>query len=741
METAETFGIDPADVKSFVFRLAHFNPTCTDEYDHQVIDYLLLDTLASFGQLGITAREIKEHIKKCFRLDFDEIEINASGVRLYKKNMINYSEGERDERPILKILVETEQQIKRNLSSTQELERYVLQDWKDELCSKYKDHKCIENNIERIVENLQSFITKMFIKHGVESVALLYPEAPETQNWLSSMESTIREDLPKIDIFTDAILTIEIPRFFNNTEPKRKSYITSLFNSSFFWHLIQVDEKCSKLFQNITKGQRLYIDNNILYNLVGFNGDLMLHSSHKMLEHANSLGYELWITTKTVDEFKESVTWRMFNHKQEIPLPQELVKIALDNLEVDSYLTSYWRDYAESGLSIEEFTLDKTHIDKILETLSITVTEEYRTEIENSNELKEEESKLRLVAKYEINEHIINHDAFHRVFINKIRRGNKYRFSDAVAWFLTNDRKLPVYDRHARRGRNHLPFCITSDQWMQVNRPLLTRTINQEEYEQSFYVLVTQPLLRSMIQTVKLEEAYEKVLGQLNRYKNMTPQLALLAVTDKHFMVSIALDEENCDTAQKIDNRIVDIAKSLETENESLEKHSYTQKMEIRDLKGKIDILGNEIVKQKEKISEIDEGLRNEKDNRVRVENKFKNERTKREKLARELSEEQRNRENAESIARNIIRKYQLILRWSVFSISLILLSFFIWFHDRLFVWTWLDTHKNRIVLEISSQLLIIFSLLFIVVPLKHKFWKGVPIVLVIVIAILSFTL
>lgn len=573
---------DSRDVKHAMFRLAHFDPTCRDEYGNQVVDYLVLDSLATYGLLPVTAMEIKQTIKSSFRLDFEEPEIDSAGKRLHHKGLIEYEERERFERPRFQILPETQQRIASNLASIQKLEDEVMETWKADLSVKYHGYPAVTDNLEQIVENLQLFTTRILLRHGAECVALLYPEAQKTRQWLESVGGSIIEVLPKLDPFVDAVGALEIPSFFKNCDSKRKAYVTSLFNSSFFWHLVQVDDKCSRLLREVTKGQRLYLDTTILYSLVGLDGATMLQSVHTMLKLARELGYELWATTKSVDEFHSSLDWKMKELRLRPPLPSELAKIAVEALEEDSFLVSYLTDFVEHGTSIEEFVAEKSHLEAILQGLNITTTNTFRQQIEESQEQLYEEGVLRSVCKVGVGEHIIQHDAFHRIFITKMRQGPKYHFPEAVAWFLTHDSKLPEYDRVARKGKPQLPFCITSDQWVQINRPLLARTANQEEYEESFHVLVTQPFLRTMMGTLSLERAYTEVLGRLARYKNMNPQLALSIVTDKHFMVSMASETAQEDAEDRIESKLVDIAEQLRSEKDALARKLKTTEAEIQ---------------------------------------------------------------------------------------------------------------------------------------------------------------
>ena len=709
-EARRILGSDSGEMKQAIFRLAHFDPTCKDEYGNQVIDYLVLDSLATFGRLTVTALEIRENIKRCYRLDFEEPEINASGKRLGQKGMIVYEEGERTERPTLQILPEIEQRIANNLNQIQQLETEVVQDWKEELCNKYKEYPIVKDNVERIVGNLQLFVSRMFTRHGVQCVALLYSEEQKAQRWLESIESSILEGLPTIDSFTDAIAKLEIPSFFKNPDSKRKAYITSLFNGSFFLHLVQVDEKCSKLLREVTKGQRLYLDNNILYSLVGLHGVIMLQSVHSMLKLAGALGYELWVTTKSVDEFHDSLNWQMKELKRKPPLPSELARIAVENLGEDSFVTLYWRDFVRNGTSIEEFVTEKSHLEDILQGLNVKTTNKHREDIEGSQDLLNEESILRSVCSNELGEHIIEHDAFHRIFINKIRRGPQYHFPEAVAWFLTHDSKLPAYDRAARKGKSYLPFCITSDQWVQINRPLLVRTANQKEYEESFHVLVTQPFLRTMMSTFSLEKAYNEVLGRLARYKNMNPQMALSIVTDKHLMVAMASETDEERIEQEIENKLVDLATQLQSEKETLEKDIQSEKGKVRGLEERVTSIERTLEETKTRSGEAEKSL----------------------------EEEKGKRETAEKEAESITEEFKAfktdLVKWVIFAGGLVVTSTFLWLRQLFLDWPWLDTHHNKLFIQIASQLLLVFA--FLNIPLKQhwKTWLGFIVTMTVVV-------
>jgi hypothetical protein len=602
------------------------------------------------------------------------------------------------------------------------MEGTVLDQWKEELSAKYKD-ALTGDDFAEIVRTLQLFTSKMFIRHGVESVAILYPDETKTQQWLESVSGSIVEDLPKTKSLRDAVVKLEVPSFFLSANPQRRLYITSLFNSSFFWHLVQVDEKLSKLLRSATKGQRLFLDNNILYSLVGLHGPAMLQSMHTMLRLASSLEYDLWVTTTTIDEFKASLHWHVTEMKRMPFIPHDLARIAAENLEANSFLTTYWVEFAKNRTTVEEFVAEKTHVEKILSGLQIRINDEYVRSIKTSAEFTEEKSILMTECKGVLNDNIVAHDAFHRVFIGKLRGTLKYSFSQAVAWFLTDDRKLPRYDRAARKGKQCLPFCVTTDQWIQINRPLLVRTANRAAYEESYHSLVTRPFLRTMTSTFSLERAYGEVLGRLARYKEMSPNLALTIAADKHFMVTMAMETDQAKFEGKLENKLVDVANELKKRTEVLER-------QVRTTASKLALTVSEATEIRTRLREANQKYHAEVEALKRTVDGEKKRATKAEEASSSLNGQLAAERTSSSVVkteleqtRELHRSFKLDLGlWSMFSLISATLTALLWYHDIWFSFAWLDQNKNSLLMKVATQMLIVLASLNI--PLRSH-WKA----------------
>lgn len=555
-----------------LFKLAHFDPSLEDEYGHQAMDYLVLDALAAMGPLlAATVVEMRTYIGSTFHLDFAEAELAAAARRLSIKRLVNVVGFEQPNTPTrFSITPETAEMVRRNVEGLQQLELRVIERWRTELRDRYKTHSEILTGIDAMTAYLQRFVAKLFVRHGVECVALLYPDDHRAQSWINEVEQAIFDDMPQANSALQTIMRLEVSDFFRSNDADRRVYLTNLLNSSFYLHLLQVDASCANLLREATAGQRLFLDNNVLYGLAGLDGPVALRATHYLLDTAPRLGYELWISTKTIEEFHESLRHRA-RQIQELPfVPTELARLAVKCLGDNSFLATYWQYLVLGGTTIQEFVAEKSHLQDLLDGLSIQVTFEMRDEIEKSQDLIDEEAILGQVASAHTNSHIINHDAFHRVLITRLRGGPVFNFHEAVAWFLTEDSKLPRYDRVARQGSSSLPFCMTTSQWMQVNRPLVTRTESDTEYEESFHQLVVQPMIRALLPTVTLDASYAAVLARLSRYNQMSPQLALSIVADRQFVVAIS--EAATDTAQQelIDCRLADIAVELQAQKTAL---------------------------------------------------------------------------------------------------------------------------------------------------------------------------
>lgn len=64
-------------IKDAIGRLASFSPSTTDDYGHQLIDYIILDCASDFGNTVVSPKDVKKNIFDKLLLEFAEDEIIA----------------------------------------------------------------------------------------------------------------------------------------------------------------------------------------------------------------------------------------------------------------------------------------------------------------------------------------------------------------------------------------------------------------------------------------------------------------------------------------------------------------------------------------------------------------------------------------------------------------------------------------------------------------------------------------
>jgi hypothetical protein len=155
----------------------------------------------------------------------------------------------------------------------------------------------------------------------------------------------------------------------------------------------------------------------------------------------------------------------------------------------------------------------------------------------------------------------LEHDAKHRLLIEK-RRGDANRtFATAGCWFLTFDTVLPRYDNYARRGTSDVPFCVSAGAWFQVVEAFKPKS---EDLGQALADMLASPYVRYR-RTLSKESA-QAIVARTHLHTDGSPELAA-----RVFMNTAAVDEIETastpeDQAEKIDSALLAAAKEMQEE-------------------------------------------------------------------------------------------------------------------------------------------------------------------------------
>lgn len=515
-----------------ISRLSSFEPFYKDSIGNQLIDYLVLDALLDNKKNYIEINKIENYIKKMYNIKFELTEIKYSIRNLKNKEMVEFITDAKGNPICARIKVNILKKIKENIDRFKKLEKKVFERWKSQIFKELSRMKEVEtaekvkNKIDLMEENLKVFISKMFVKHGIECVAILYPKSRKLKEWLGLIKNPIFNVLPSIDESVDNVLEkIGITTFFMGKHVDTRAYINNLFNSSFYWHLIQIDKKCSQILsKKKINGQKLFLDTNFLFSLAGLHEKYKDKNAKSVLNCSRNLGYKLFVTNRTLREFNDSMNSKYNKEK--------FIK------EVGG---GKW------NLIYNKWIINQ---DKTLKEKNITKTDLYQKIIEESEEYLNEQKILRANCKQETLENIIKHDAFHKVLIKKIRGNDDkiIKISNAKAWFLTEDIKLINYANLFIKKDIKFPYCLSVDQWIQINRPLLPRIKTKKNLNRFFFSIITTPSIRSYFSPKENLEKIKEIENYNKKCKKLGLNETLDIIMQKHF--NLGINNQN----QKIKN-------------------------------------------------------------------------------------------------------------------------------------------------------------------------------------------
>lgn len=134
-----------------------------------------------------------------------------------------------------------------------------------------------------------------------------------------------------------------------------------------------LDPAAERLVRAVTRGQRVYLDTNILWTALNLNGPRAYLSTKRVLDMTRDLGFELAVTPWTIVEMKRSV-----RHGREqlarTSLPRRaLAEIAANAGSDTSFVTAYWRKYKETGVTPRDFCELHDQVEGLVEKLGVAI--------------------------------------------------------------------------------------------------------------------------------------------------------------------------------------------------------------------------------------------------------------------------------------------------------------------------------------------------------------------------------
>ncbi|MFC1903745.1 hypothetical protein ACFLW9_02560 [Chloroflexota bacterium] len=489
--------------------------------------HLVCQAMISSALYVLTDRQIRDLLRDLFGGNWHMAEVSHAIRELEKAGYVERIQDPEGH----KFTVKEEFRVAclREQKETEELRDGVLEQWVIEIRNKNK--KLTDEDCEILAKDLVDFIVAVFDRHGVECAALLLYGEARKEEFIKIMESV---DLPTlVDRGSlNVIRNGELLDFFRKAKDKRASFIGLFLRSSFLKSAIAIDPKFIGIVSQLFQGSIVVLDTNFLYALFGLSGTVENEVAKATIQFNKELGIRTIVHRISVKEFQRSLERHGKNLKSLTMPSRELVGALAQAVQLIGPIGAYYQRYANTGVAWDDWVRPFLAIEAMLEDMGIEVTDLYEEAIEKDKKLQEETDRIYEVSREHVerisggqplNIEVCRHDAFLRLFTDRLRKGKPNEFVKAGAWCVTLDSKLPRYEKIERRRLGDIPVFVLVEQWLQFIGPITPKT---EDWGALARSLLLSPYLMVSVPGAPSTERIHRTAARIAEYKNCSLQLA-----------------------------------------------------------------------------------------------------------------------------------------------------------------------------------------------------------------------
>lgn len=533
-----------------------------------------------------------------------------------------------------------------------------------------------DEQLEILKQDLIAWVQQVIGKHGMEAALVLYPEHAQdrTDEFLAQVEAHGCDFLPEREEPIRGIREKALYLFLRNPTGAQRSYLANLMTTAYLMAVFTIDPEAHEIVRQLTKGQVIYIDTNIVYDVLNLSGPRKYMSIKRILELTRKLGYEIRVTPWTVAEMKHSVRKAREELARTALPPKALADLAAEAAGDDGFLTAYWRKYKETGVRPEDFFDLHEQIEGLLQEAGITVEKKGCLAVDRDEDgLARQVGLLATIPGGSSKPHpVMEHDAKHRLLVERLRGDGNRRFSNAGYWFLTDDSVLIPFSQEQKAEPNQIPFAVSLSAWTHIVRSLSPRT---DDYEQTLVGLLDSPAVRP--KGIVSSATVSEVLGRVDMLvKDSTEEIATRMLLDRAVMAEAeqrsgpsrdrfvdGLIEKKGSELERELQEIRDAAERERKAREDSEKRVIAQSERLKRERGRRHVtekrLSNLENQHREEAVQALSKLQKERERAANAEEKLGSSEVQRSKEVGVLQDRLAEQEKA-------VQRHDSIIRWSV---------------------------------------------------------------------------
>jgi hypothetical protein len=486
--------------------------------------------------------------------------------------------------------------LKALAKASQETAAEALAQWHAEILGRWPATSTEEFKTFDLV--LERFLHAMIMQHGAEAALLMFPEDPAVDAVLAAPDAKADalQGLQPREFCDKAEWALS--RFMREATEAQRTYLSEMLNTSYFVSSLTLDPECGRLIKELTAGQRVYLDTNFVYRLLGVQGPRYVKAAEVILRATQAAGYVCAVTPWTVEEYRRSLE-RSQQYLQRYPIPpDEFADLAADVASVEDFVTSYWRQVRASQLSVTDYVAYHQEVESHLTQRGIAIVDEGIKAIDAQKDQVATEVAIlnRVLAGKQKHPELLVHDAKHRLLVKRLRGAGNRSFANAGYWFLTHDRVLPRYDAMATREEpsagTRLPFCVSAGAWFQVVEAFRPKT---QDFAQTLSDVIASPYIHPRATISK--QAAQAVVARVALYKGGDVALAARVFMNSVAMAEIEAAAENDQRTELIDNALIAAAREIQEEAQRAREEADAERLASRR---EVEVAHAQLEKQKQ---------------------------------------------------------------------------------------------------------------------------------------------
>lgn len=313
---------------------------------------------------------------------------------------------------------------------------------------------------------------------------------------------------------------------------------------------------------NITE-KTLYLDTNVLFRMIGIDGERRQNRLYEFLRRCHNCGQTLKISKMVMDEYQKSLETGV-NHIRRIPDHVKFIK-PIENSIVQHY-------YRTNNISIDLFLAE-------IDTLFKSFVKDLKIEIEtydfyklaNGKDRAEIDSCSASIKEYKrhMNDYQSKPDASNIVYIKKLRGEHYKNINESKFFFLTVDKTLANWEQEKSEG---CPITMRPSDWLTLLLNYVTRTNDDYKAFVSFIHTVIHTDHKEPDVVLAMLEGISKIASKLENQEEIYTNLIsmkyeeMLKIESYDQKVEFARDSAN----EYLEKRIINLEKSIDESSKAM---------------------------------------------------------------------------------------------------------------------------------------------------------------------------